>query len=315
MIGKHISILIPEGRKHEEPEIIRKVTSGQPIDHYQTQRIRKDGSIVDLSLTVSPIKDTKGTIVGISKIARDISEQKAKEDEIRLLNDELAAFNHSVAHDLRSPLRSVVNFAQLLSTKYVSALPEDAQQMVQRIIRQAARMDVLINDLLTLSQSGRQDLHTSVVDMDTLVKETVDDILSHQNGRPIDVKLGTLGRAFADRSLLKQVWENLIGNAIKYSAKKGETKIEIGSTPAAGGVIYFIRDNGVGFDMKYSKKLFEAFQRLHNHSEYEGSGVGLAIVNQIIKRHGGRIWAESRPNDGATFYFSLPEIEQKNHSG
>jgi PAS domain S-box-containing protein len=310
VIGKHISILIPDDRKGEEPEIIRKVTSGQPIDHYQTQRVRKDGSTVDISLTVSPIKDSAGTIVGISKIARDISEEKAKENEIRILNDELAAFNYSVAHDLRSPLRSVMNFAQILSAKHASALPEDGQLMVQRIVRQAERMDALINDLLAFSQSGRQDLHTSMVDMDILVKETVDDILSHQNGQPIDVRLGTLGSAFADRSLLKQVWENLIGNAIKYSTKKGGTIIEIGSSPVGTGVIYFIRDNGVGFDMKYSEKVFEAFQRLHNRSEYEGSGVGLAIVNQIIKRHGGRIWAESRPNEGATFYFSLPETAQ-----
>ena len=208
-----------------------------------------------------------------------------------------------------------MNFSQLLSTRYASALPEDGHLMVQRIIRQAERMDVLINDLLTFSQSGRQDLHTSEVDMDTLVKETVDEILSHQNGRPIDVKLGALGHAFADRSLVKQVWENLIGNAVKYSAKKGETKIEIGASSATAEVVYFIRDNGVGFDMKYSDKLFEAFQRLHNRSEYEGSGVGLAIVNQIIKRHGGRIWAESRPNEGATFYFSLPEMGEKSIPG
>ena len=308
VIGKHISILIPPGRTDEEPEIISKVSRGQYIHHYVTERMRKDGTTVNISLTVSPVKNAHGNIVGVSKIARDITEQKKREDEIKMLNRELEAFNYTVAHDLRSPLRAVMNYSQILLDKHTAVLPDDARHMVGRIVRQSQRMDVLIEDLMALSRLGLQPLEKSTIDMAALVKETVDEIQAHGNGKRLKINIHTLHNAWGDRSLLKQVWDNLIGNAVKYSRKtSAATIIDIGYTLADNNIVFYVRDNGIGFDMNYAPKLFKAFQRLHNNSEYEGTGIGLAIVDQIISKHGRKVWAEATPGQGATFYFSLPQ--------
>ena len=308
VIGKHISILIPPGRTDEEPEIISKVSRGQYIHHYVTERMRKDGTTVNISLTVSPVKNAHGNIVGVSKIARDITEQKKREDEIKMLNRELEAFNYTVAHDLRSPLRAVMNYSQILLDKHTAVLPDDARHMVGRIVRQSQRMDVLIEDLMALSRLGLQPLEKSTIDMAALVKETVDEIQAHENGKRLEINIHTLHNAWGDRSLLKQVWDNLIGNAVKYSRKTSAAIIiDIGYTLADNNIVFYVRDNGIGFDMNYAPKLFKAFQRLHNNSEYEGTGIGLAIVDQIISKHGGKVWAEATPGQGATFYFSLPQ--------
>ena len=306
VIGKHVSILIPAGRIDEEPEIIRKVSSGQYIDHYVTQRRRKDGSIVDISLTVSPVKDAEGRIVGVSKIARDITQQKRADEAIRVLNRELEAFSYTVAHDLRSPLRSVLSYSEMLLNRHGALIPEDGRQMLDRIIRQSQRMDILIRDILALSQLGAQALQKTQVDMEALAKEAVEEARVHYAGRSITITLKPIPPVHGDRSVLKQVWANLIGNAVKYSRHKAETSIEVGSTAADEGTIYYVKDNGIGFDMTYAAQVFKAFQRLHNHKEYEGTGVGLAIVEQIVVKHGGRVWAEAQPGEGATFFFLLP---------
>jgi PAS domain S-box-containing protein len=306
VIGKPITIIIPPEKLHEEPEILRKIRSGEYIHHYVTDRVRKDGSIVHISLTVSPIKDRNGKVTGISKIARDITEQKKKEMEIKFLNQELEAFNYSVAHDLRSPLRSILNYSQMLQERYGPVLEQDGGQIIERIIRKSQRMDVLIHDLLMLSRLGRKELHKTDIDVESMVREIVDELKAQSNLALPDIRFRDLGHAYGDKSLLKQVWENLISNAIKYSRKKDVATIEIGTTTANNSVTYYIKDNGVGFDMKYADKLFSPFQRLHNTSDYEGTGIGLAIVQQIISKHGGNTWAEGKAGEGATFYFSLP---------
>lgn len=314
VIGKPITIIIPREKLHEEPEILRKIGSGEYIHHYVTDRVRKDGSIVHISLTVSPIKDSNGRVTGISKIARDITEQKKKEAEIKLLNQELEAFNYSVAHDLRSPLRSILNYSQMLQERYGRVLEQDGAQIIERIIRKSQRMDVLIHDLLTLSRLGRKELHKTDIDVESMVREIADEIKAQPDSAMPTIHFRDLMHAYGDKSLLKQVWENLISNAIKYSRKKDVTMIEIGSTTANSSITYYIRDNGVGFDMKYADKLFIPFQRLHNTGEYEGTGIGLAIVEQIISKHGGNTWAEGKPGEGATFYFSLPAAGSTNQS-
>lgn len=314
VIGKPITIIIPREKLHEEPEILRRIGSGEYIHHYVTDRVRKDGSIVHISLTVSPIKDSNGRVTGISKIARDITEQKKKEAEIKLLNQELEAFNYSVAHDLRSPLRSILNYSQMLQERYGRVLEQDGAQIIERIIRKSQRMDVLIHDLLTLSRLGRKELHKTDIDVESMVREIADEIKAQPDSAMPTIHFRDLMHAYGDKSLLKQVWENLISNAIKYSRKKDVTMIEIGSTTANSSITYYIRDNGVGFDMKYADKLFIPFQRLHNTGEYEGTGIGLAIVEQIISKHGGNTWAEGKPGEGATFYFSLPAAGSTNQS-
>jgi light-regulated signal transduction histidine kinase (bacteriophytochrome) len=277
------------------------------VDHYETIRKRKDGTLVPVSLTVSPIRASNGEIIGASKIARDISEKKEWEKAILALNKELESFNYSVSHDLKAPLRRIVNYAQILANEYTSALPDEAKNMLSKIVKNGNRMNALIENLLTLSKLGKKEIEKVQLNMDDLVKEVLDELIPAENSREISVIVNPLETASGDKELLRHVWENLTTNALKYSAPRDRTFIEIGSSAEDGQVTYYIRDNGVGFDMAYADSLFNAFKRLHSQADFEGSGIGLAIVGQIIGRHGGKVWAEAKVNEGASFYFTLPK--------
>lgn len=228
-----------------------------------------------------------------------------KNNELRVINKELESFSYSVSHDLRAPIRAINGYAAILGEEFGDKLNDEAKELLQAIIGNARRMGLLIDQLLAFSRLGRKEMTMTVVDMNMVVNSALNELCQGNSLQRNKVNFGNLSAACGDASLLKQVWINLISNALKYTSKLKDAQVNISSEVKNGQVTYSIRDNGAGFDMKYYDKLFGVFQRLHNEDEFEGTGVGLAIVHRIITRHSGSIWAESKPNEGATFHFSL----------
>ncbi len=466
MVGQSLSVLISPEHAHEFAEMLDTLRRGARIEHYETERVRKDGQRIVVSLSESPIRNARDYIVGASVIARDITKQKRAEEalalsaeryrsltlatsqivwttnaggevvgdvpmwrdftgqsvdevpgwglfkalhpddherilevwsravkaksfynaeyrlrrhdgeyrwvavhcvpvlerdgnirewvgtctdihdrkmaeeEIRTLNEELEqrvvertvelkaankeleAFAYSVSHDLRAPLRAVDGFSRILLEEHAPQLPEEAQHYLRMARKNAVQMGELIDDLLAFSRLGRQPLRKQTVAPADLVRQVLEDLRPEQEGRQVEITVGDLPACEGDPFLLKQVYVNLLSNGFKYTSTREVAKIEVGSLTSAeferqgldvrpedvGDVhvpVYYVRDNGIGFDMRYANKLFGVFQRLHGADEYPGTGVGLAIVHRIIQRHGGRVWANAAVNQGATFYFVL----------
>jgi two-component system, sensor histidine kinase and response regulator len=233
---------------------------------------------------------------------------EARSAELEAANQQLDAFTHSVAHDLRAPLRAVAGIAGVLEEDFADGLGAPGRRLVQGIRAGCERMARLIEDLLAFARIGRQALETQPVLMNEVVSEILLELRPTYEGRDIRFSVGELGIVQGDPALLKQVLVNLISNAIKFTGKTARAAVEVGSSsnPGPGEGTYFVRDNGAGFDKRHAEKLFTAFQRLHRQEEFEGTGVGLAIVQRIVQQHGGRVWAEGVVNGGATFYFTLP---------
>ena len=227
-------------------------------------------------------------------------------DELQALNEELESFSYSVSHDLRSPLRAVIGYTRALEEDYASRLDTEGLRLLSVVVSEASRMGDLIDDLLAFSRLGRKPMISGSVDMTAMAREVAAEQAKAAGAAPSVIDIADLPLVRGDRALLRQVWVNLISNAIKYSSKKSDPLIRVWSTPEDGRVAYHVSDNGVGFDMQYSGKLFGVFQRLHASTDFAGTGVGLAIVKRIVKRHGGTVWAEAAPGAGATFSFSLP---------
>lgn len=221
------------------------------------------------------------------------------------LNKELEAFSFSVSHDLRAPLRAAGGFSEILKERVYENWDNDVKKLLDKIITNIDRMEDLIDDLLKFSRIGQQQIARTIVDMNELLNSVLKNIEKLPSEK-ISFQISQLKSTYGDKALLRQVIFNLLSNAIKYSAKKEKQIIEIGSKEDKGSVVYYIKDNGAGFNMKYYDKLFQVFQRLHGANEFEGTGVGLAIVQKIIAKHGGKVWAESKENEGSTFYFSMP---------
>lgn len=227
--------------------------------------------------------------------------------ELEKANKELESFSYSVSHDLRAPLRAISGYAMLLKEEYASKLDPEANRFADRIISNAKMMGQLIDDLISFSQMGRKAVKNQHVDMNMLVQTCLAELTEQVHDIDYDIKINDLPACRGDENLIKQVWMNLIGNALKYSSKQTNPRIEIGCRQQDTLNVYFVRDNGVGFDMQYAHKLFGVFERLHSHEEFEGTGVGLALVKRILNQHSGEVWAESVPGEGASFYFSLPK--------
>jgi PAS domain S-box-containing protein len=280
-----------------------------------------DGSKAWFHLNFEPVPE------GIFILTTDITKEKLQEEELKrhrehleelvkertaqleMANKELEAFSYSVSHDLRAPLRHIDGFADLLSKHATSTLDDKGKRYVKTISESAKHMGVLIDELLVFSRMGRAEMRTTKIKLEPLVKETIKNLYQETTARAIKWTIDPLPEAEADPSMLRLVFQNIIGNALKYTRPRDVAEIHIGSTTDAHEHVLFVRDNGVGFDMQYVDKLFGVFQRLHTADEFEGTGIGLANVRRIIHRHGGRTWAEGKIDEGATFYFSLP-----NHS-
>jgi signal transduction histidine kinase len=231
-----------------------------------------------------------------------VSERTA---ELEVANKELEAFSYSVSHDLRAPLRAIGGFAQILRRESESHFSEQEKQLLDRICSGATQMGELTEGLLNLSRLGRQPLSKQPTNLNDLVRQVLDELSKEREGREVEVRVAALPDCVGDPSLLKQVFVNLLANAFKFTRGMKEATIEVGCLSQNGESVYFVRDNGAGFDMQYAGKLFGAFQRFHSHEQFAGTGVGLSIVQRIIHRHGGRIWAEAEVDKGATFYLTL----------
>ncbi|CAM3611368.1 PAS domain S-box protein [Polaromonas hydrogenivorans] len=274
--------------------------------------LAEDGSCHTMAYRGSPVLDEQGKVAFWVGIDADITEIKAIEAALRLSNQELEAFSYSVSHDLRSPLNTVDGFSRLLAKQLAQQLEGEADAKVRhylaRIQAGVAQMGQLIEDLLSLSQVTRARLHTERVDLSFMARSLLDEWQIRQPERQVTVTVESGLQAQGDRPLVRIVMENLLANAWKFTSQTAQANISVGQTfDAAGLPVFFVRDNGAGFDMAYSDKLFDPFQRLHAASEFSGTGIGLATVSRVIKRHGGRIWAESAPACGATFFFTLPQ--------
>jgi PAS domain S-box-containing protein len=319
-IGRSKSMLVPPDRPEELTGILQRLRRGERVEHYRTELIRKDGGRIHVSLTVSPIVDSNGLVVGASTIARDITELRRSEQAIVKLttelsqralaleaaNKELESFSYSVSHDLRAPLRAINGFAEALLEDCASNLDDQGKNYLRRVCAASKHMGELIDDLLSLSRVTRAELRRETVDLSALASSIAAELKQTDPQRAVNFTISSGLLAEGDAGLLRVALQNLLENAWKFTAMQPQAKIEFGLAKQNGKAGYFVRDNGAGFDMDYADKLFGPFQRLHSTTEFEGTGIGLATVQRIIRRHGGRVWAEGELNRGATFYFSLP---------
>ena len=327
-VGRHVSMLAPPERRHEIDEILERLARGEHIEAFKTVRLRKDGRRIDVSMTVSPIFDEKGRVIGAATVAQDVTEHKKLDDEVGRLNDELRrrvleltalseeleAFSYSVSHDLRAPLGRIAGFSDLLLT-HAKGLDAQGRHFAEVIARSARQMNDLIRDLLEFSRMSRGEARMGTVDLDAEARSVIRELEPETAGRRVAWRVGKLPRVYGDAAMLRVVLQNLLSNAVKFTRLRKDAVIEVGCARGCADqepeAVLFIRDNGAGFDMGKAGQLFAPFHRLHDAKTFEGTGVGLATVRRIMLRHGGRVWAESRPELGATFYFSLPRAPRR----
>lgn len=275
------------------------------INGLEFEMRRRNGTFFPVSVDATAIKSETGEYIRSRSSCFDMTRRKEAEFLTDQANKELESFTYSVSHDLRAPLRSVHSYMRILHEDYAAKLDEEGNRLMNIVINNAKRMGQLIDDLLEFSRMGRTELQRANIKMQEMVEGLTDEFIEMDPDKKFKVVIHPIEDARADYAMVKQVWINLISNSIKYSKKIANPVIEIGSKQEDNKIIYFIKDNGVGFDMKYADKLFQVFQRLHRIQDFEGTGVGLALVNRIIRRHQGKIWAEAQINKGAAFYFFL----------
>ncbi|MGH2647976.1 MAG: sensor histidine kinase, partial [Ginsengibacter sp.] len=321
LIGHTVMEKYPGIEQTEVYKVYKRCFEERISIHMENEFVFPDKTKAWFELSFQPVPE------GIFILSVDISERKMAEEKINNLNreleervimrteqlkksnEELEAFSYSVSHDLRAPLRGIIGFANILEEDYTSKLDDEAKRITAIIKKNTSKMGQLIDDLLAFSRMGRQELIKTTVDINKMVGDIIGDYsLNNEKTKWI---VHSLPDAIADINTLQQVWVNLISNSIKYSRNVENPKIEIGSIQENQSITFFVKDNGVGFNEKYKSKLFKVFQRLHTNEEFEGTGIGLAIVEKIVSKHSGRVWAESELNKGATFYFLLPDNDNK----
>ncbi|HYF32945.1 MAG TPA: ATP-binding protein [Chitinophagaceae bacterium] len=319
LLGKRAAdVLSPERFAEVEPDF-KRAFQGESV----IREVRMAG--YDIYSKYIPLKDDNQSVYAIMTVALDITklknaqrditelnrglEEKVKErtEELRKSNEELEAFSYSVSHDLRAPLRAIAGFIGILEEDYADKLDGEAQRITTIIRNNTLKMGHLIDDLLAFFRIGKKEMFKAPIKTREMVDEAIAELMEQNtNDKPPQWDIKPLPSVRGDANSIKQVWVNLISNAIKYSANAPQPRIEIGSYTKNSEVVFYVKDNGVGFDEKYSNKLFKVFQRLHSSNEFEGTGIGLALVEKIVAKHGGRVWAEGSINEGACFYFSLP---------
>ncbi|MBI2374894.1 MAG: PAS domain S-box protein [Deltaproteobacteria bacterium] len=310
VLGRPCRFLLPEDRVGEEREVLLRVVRGERVASFETVRRHKSGRLIDVSVTVSPVRDRAGTVVAVSSIARDITELKRMQREVlrakegtEVLNRELESFSYSVAHDLRAPLAAIDGFA--LAIGETPGLDSSAREHLARLTEASRLMSERIDALLRLSRVTQSELHVESVDLAQLARGVFENLRRLHPSRRVELVAPSALPVRGDPRLVIVLIENLIENAWKFTRPKDPARIELGSIQGESEEIYFVRDDGVGFDSGLAARLFQTFQRLHSTSEFAGHGVGLATVQRIVRRHRGRVWAESA-GSGATFYFTLP---------
>ncbi len=335
IIGKPVTTLIPKDHYDEEPKILARIRAGDKIDHYETVRKRKDGTLVNISLTVSPIKDAGGKIVGASKIARDITVQKRAENsvltgqqDLARLNDELEQrvkdrtaslndavaqmeeFSYTISHDLRAPLRSVQVYSEAMLQDFGPTLAPKALHYLSRITDCVSRLDKMVLDVLTFSRIGRTDIQVGPVNVDRLVRQIVEQYPGM--GPPnATIEIDALPVVMGNEAFLTQIMSNLLNNSVKFARPGVIPKIHVSGERRDGRVRLSVRDNGIGVSPEYQHRLFNMFERIHPGMKYEGTGVGLAIVRRAAGRMGGRVGVESDGVNGSVFWVELPGQEAK----
>jgi PAS domain S-box-containing protein len=345
-LGKHpFEVIVPPASRELVAGVFARMRAGDMDAHGVCANLTRDGREIICEWHNTPLFD-HGDFAGILSMAQDVTERvrlnadledrvRARTAELQAANGELEAFSYSVSHDLRAPLRGIDGLSKLLLREHLERLPDAAREHLRLIHSNAERMGCLIDDLLKFSRLGRQPVRRDAVDTGRLVRQCLDELAAEMGGRAVEVVIGELPPCRGDRALLKQVWTNLLSNALKYTRRPhpsepapgpaaacaagplscggaaavspAAARVEIGCrrNQPDGEAVYYVRDNGVGFDMRYAGKLFGVFQRLHRAEDYEGTGVGLAIVQRVVQRHGGRVWAEAERDKGATFFFTL----------
>lgn len=342
-IGRSIFSLSPLDRQHDLCDVIDRIESGERVARARLLRVRSDGISIPVCVTAAPIRSQDGELIAVSLIEADLSIGKMAEQaisqlnqtfeerfsqytrdleiannelqrrtaELEALNREIEAFSYSVSHDLRAPLRSMAGFSHALCEDYSNKLDETGRNFLLRIRAASERMGLLIDDLLALSRVSRGPLIKEEVDLAEIVCSILSALKEREPIRTVETVVAREARTAGDPRLLQILLDNLIGNAWKFTAKTTKPRIEFGIEAIEGERAFFVRDNGAGFDPRFAGKLFGAFQRLHSEADYPGTGIGLATVQRIAHRHGGRVWADGRPDEGAAFYFTIGRAEKE----
>lgn len=308
LLGKPVEILIPTELRnkhvHHRADFAKSSKVRAMGVGIELNAVKRDGSMFPVEISLSPIQTEEGMLISAS--VRDISHRKALENELKKTNTELEAFTYSVSHDLRAPLRGIIGFTSVLEEEYSDKLDAEAKRITTIIKDNTIKMGRLIDDLLSFSRTGRQEINKTDINTSAMVHEIMEELTDQSKADQIKWDIRKLLPLKGDISTIRQVWINLLSNAIKYTGNKMNPHIEIGSWTEKGYTVCYVKDNGVGFDELYKDKLFKVFQRLHDVGDFDGTGVGLALVEKIVSKHGGRVWAEGKINEGATFYFALP---------
>ncbi len=324
IVGKPVSTLIPADRQDEEPAILQRLRRGERVDHYETVRKRKDGSLIDISLTVSPVCDATGRIIGASKIARDITELKRTREALARSKEELQKqvaqrtasltaavaqmeeFSYSVSHDLRAPVRAMRGFAEAILEECGNDLNDKCRGYLERILGSSAKMDRLIQDVLTFSKLARSEIKLRSVSLQKLIQDTIQNYPQLQEPNA-EVRIrGPLDEVVAYESALTQAISNLLVNAVKFVPHGTKPKVQVWTARNNGSVRLWVEDNGIGINPKYQPRLFKMFERVHQNAEYEGTGIGLAIVRKAAEKMGGCAGVESDGMNGSRFWIELP---------
>ncbi|HAX48817.1 MAG TPA: ATPase, partial [Bacteroidetes bacterium] len=316
-IGRNVSIIVPDFKQNELNHLLNKVAKGERIESLETKRQKKDKTVIDVSLTLSPIWDESGLVTSVSAISRDITFKKQVEEELRryaeelaLSNEELYVFSYAASHDLQEPLRSIQNFLETLNKKYKKRLGPEMEEQISAADDGVTRMYRLITDFLMYSRVGTERAVKEEVDCNLALKDAMANLEVAIKESKASIKQFTLPRIYGNFVQLTQVFQNLIANAIKYQGESKPT-IDISAEKKDGMWLFAVKDNGIGIEQWFSERIFIVFQKLHDHRKYPGSGIGLALCKRVIEKHGGKIWFESEVGKGTTFFFTLPIMEEK----